>query len=324
MLVTVNQHADPEQVQAELQGLGLWAQRLDSHNGPTTLLIAPYSATVSIETLRAVAGVQDVHAARSARPRLDERVRQAASIGTTVIGPGAPPVLMAGPCSVESEEQIQSAALMVRAAGGTLLRGGAYKPRTSPYPFDGHGEVALDWLRAAADAHGLGVVTEAMSEQHVDQVARVADLIQVGSRNMQNFALLRVVGATGKPVLLKRGRAATIDEWLLAGEHLLAAGAPDVIFCERGIASFDASTRNLLDLSAVAVLKHQHELLVLVDPSHATGRADLVLPLSKAALAAGADGLLIETHPDRRLAQSDGPQALQPDALQALGEACFL
>ena len=164
MIVTVNQHADPEQVQAELQGLGLWAQRLDSHNGPATLLIAPYSANVTIATLLSVPGVKDVHAARSARPRLDERVDQAASVGTTVIGPGALPVLMAGPCSVESEEQIQRTAIMVRAAGGTMLRGGAYKPRTSPYQFDGHGEVALGWLRTAADAHGLGVVTEAMSE----------------------------------------------------------------------------------------------------------------------------------------------------------------
>ena len=323
MLVTVNQHADPEQVQAELRGLGLWPKRLESRDGPPTLLIAPHSSAVSVDTLRAVTGVQDVHTARSPHPKLDQCVAQSVALGNTRLGPKEAPVLMAGPCSVESEEQINRAAQMVADAGGKLLRGGAYKPRTSPYHFDGHGEVALKWLREAATAHGLGVVTEAMSENDVDKVAEVADLIQIGSRNMQNFSLLRAVGATSKPVLLKRGRAATIDDWLLAGEHLLAGGASEVIFCERGIASFDANTRNLLDLSAVALLKHHHQLPVVVDPSHATGRADLVLPLSQAALAAGADGLLIEAHHERGRAQSDGPQALQPEALTALGKECF-
>jgi 3-deoxy-7-phosphoheptulonate synthase len=327
MLITVDRHADPERVQAELRGLGLWPQRLDSRNGPPKLLIAPHSSHVPIAIVRAVSGVEDVHTASSPHPLLDAYVgtfaRSGVALSGTRLGAGARPVLMAGPCSVESEEQIDAVARMVRAAGGKLLRGGAFKPRTSPHQFDGHGQVALDWLRTAADAHGLGVVTEAMSERAVDAVARVADLIQIGSRNMQNFALLRAAGETTKPVLLKRGMAATIDEWLLAGEHLLKAGARHVIFCERGIANFDSATRNLLDLSAVAILKHHHKLPVIVDPSHATGRADLVLPLSRAALAAGADGLLIETHPDRGHARSDGPQALDPDALTALGEACF-
>jgi 3-deoxy-7-phosphoheptulonate synthase len=175
----------------------------------------------------------------------------------------------------------------------------------------------------AARANGLGVVTEAMSERHMDQVAAVADLIQIGSRNMQNFALLHAAGRTHKPVLLKRGKASTIDEWLLAAEHLLDAGARDVIFCERGVSHFDRATRNLLDLGAVAVLKHHYGLPVIVDPSHATGRADLVLPLSRAALAAGADGLLVEVHPNRTQARSDGPQALDPDTLNQLAKECL-
>jgi 3-deoxy-7-phosphoheptulonate synthase len=204
-----------------------------------------------------------------------------------------------------------------------LLRGGAFKPRTSPYSFAGHGEVALDWMRLAADAHGLGVVTEVMSEHDVEAVAGVADLMQLGSRNMQNFALLRAVGRANKPVLLKRGMAATIDDWLLAGEHLLSSGAAGVIFCERGIHGFDPSTRNLLDLGAVAVLACSLGLPVVVDPSHAAGRRDLVPPLSRAALAAGAHGLLVEMHPHAERARSDGPQALDAAALQRLAQECL-
>ena len=175
-------------------------------------------------------------------------------------------------------------------AGGRLLRGGAWKPRTSPYAFQGHGGEALAWLRQAANSHGLAVVTEVLGEADVEQVAEAADLVQIGSRNMQNFALLKAVGRTRRPVLLKRGRTATLAEWRAAAEHVLLAGADGVVFCERGIAGVDPETRNTLDLGAVAVLKHAYGLPVVVDPSHAAGRRDLIEPLARAALAAGADG----------------------------------
>ena len=209
----------------------------------------------------------------------------------------------------------------MNAAGATMLRGGAFKPRTSPYSFQGHGPRALVWMRRAADSCGLGVVTEATSPEDVPAVAEIADLVQVGSRNMSSFGLLRAVGRAGKPVLLKRGMAATIEEWLLAGEHLLVHGAPAVIFCERGVRGFDGSTRNLLDLAAAALLAHVHKLPVIVDPSHATGRRDLVAPLALAAVAAGAAGILVETHDDPGAALSDGPQAISTTELAALARA---
>jgi len=226
--------------------------------------------------------------------------------------------LMAGPCSVESEEQIFEMAARLATAGASFLRGGAYKPRTSPYAFQGHGSEALTWMRRAADAHGLRVVTEALSESDAGNVAWHADLVQIGSRNMQNYALLKAVGRTGKPVLLKRAMSATIEEWLLAGEYLLVHGASGVVFCERGIRGFDTETRNLLDLGAVALLSHVHHVPVIVDPSHATGRRDLIAPLARAALAAGAAGLMIETHDDPGKALSDGPQALRSEELAHL------
>ena len=225
---------------------------------------------------------------------------------------------MAGPCAVESERQIEELAAAVAGAGGRLLRGSAYKPRSSPYAFQGHGEVALAWLRAAADRNALAVVTEVLAEADAPRVAAVADLVQIGSRNMQNFSLLRAVGREQRPVLLKRGLAATVEEWLLAGEYCLAAGASGVVFCERGLRGFDPSTRNLLDLGAVAVLAHARKLPVVVDPSHAVGRRDLVAPLAHAALAAGAHGIIVETHADPGSARSDGPQALLPASLREL------
>jgi 3-deoxy-7-phosphoheptulonate synthase len=224
---------------------------------------------------------------------------------------------MCGPCSVESPEQIDRLAHALSGLGVAFLRGGAFKPRTSPYGFQGHGAQALGWLRAAAHTHGMRVVTEALSEADVDTVAEHADLVQIGSRNMQDFALLRAVGQAGLPVLLKRAVSATIDEWLLAAEHLLVHGAAGVVLCERGIRGFDPSTRNVLDLGAVAVL-HARGVPVLVDPSHAAGRRDLVPPLARAALAAGAAGLMIEVHDAPGQALSDGPQALHPTDLAAL------
>ncbi len=324
MLVTLKKQADPKTVQSALQEMGLWTTPLVSRDeAVTALVVAKNSRLVEVSDIERVPGVSSVSAEPSGHPRLDERAGHSVHINSTVLGGGAAPVLMAGPCSAESEAQVHSAAEMVAAAGGKLLRAGAFKPRTSPYSFAGFGRPALGWIRDAADANGLGVVTEVMSESEVEAVGEIADLVQIGSRNMQNFALLHRVGALGRPVLLKRGMAASVHEWLMAGEHLLAAGAADVVFCERGIASFDSSTRNLLDLGAVALMKHVHNLTVIVDPSHAVGRRDLIPVLAKAALAAGADGLIVEVHPQPSQAKSDGPQALNLAELLSLKNRCF-
>jgi len=221
-----------------------------------------------------------------------------------------PFTLIAGPCGVESREQTLGAAHAVAAGGATMLRGGAFKPRTSPRSFQGLGREGLRILAEARDATGLPVVTELTDIRQLDAVLEVADVIQIGARNMQNFALLTEVGRSGRPALLKRGAAATIDELLSAAEYLLVEGNDDVTLCERGIRTFEHSTRYTLDVAAVPVLKERTELPVIVDPSHAAGRRELVRPLSLAAVAAGADGLIVEVHPDPAAALSDGPQAL--------------
>jgi 3-deoxy-7-phosphoheptulonate synthase len=226
-------------------------------------------------------------------------------------------VVVAGPCAVESAEQIAKAAQAVASAGCALLRGGAFKPRTSPYAFQGMGAEGARLLFAAADRCGLGVVTEVLDAAHLPLLAG-ASLLQVGARNMQNYSLLQSVARQRTPVLLKRGPAATVDEWLLAAEYLLAGGNPHVVLCERGIRTFETATRNTLDLSAVALAKARTHLPVLVDPSHATGRPELVAPLSLAAAAAGADGLLVDVHPDPDAALCDGAQALRPSELREL------
>ncbi|MEJ7810235.1 MAG: 3-deoxy-7-phosphoheptulonate synthase [Gemmatimonadaceae bacterium] len=227
-------------------------------------------------------------------------------------------VIAAGPCAVEGREMLLSTARAVRAAGAAMLRGGAFKPRTSPYSFKGLGAEALELLAEARAATGLPVVTEVLDPRHVELIARHADVLQVGARNMQNYALLAELGQAGRPILLKRGFAATLEELLMAAEHIMANGNPDVILCERGIRTFDTKTRNTLDVTAVPVLKAETHLPVLVDPSHAAGRADLVAPLALAAVAAGADGLLVEVHPDPASARSDGEQSLTPAAFAAL------
>ena len=242
--------------------------------------------------------------------------RQARAEATVVrvrhvaIGGGAPPVVIAGPCSVESREQLLATAAAAAAAGAAMLRGGAYKPRTSPYDFQGLGRDGLRLLREASEASGLPVVTEVMSPEEVELVADHADMLQVGARNMQNFPLLRRLARCSRPVLLKRGVSATLAEWLLAAEYLLAGGNSQVALCERGIRTFDSEMRNTLDIAAVARVRELSHLPVLVDPSHATGRRSLVPAVSRAALAVGADGLLIEVHPDPDHALSDGPQSL--------------
>jgi len=226
--------------------------------------------------------------------------------------------VMAGPCSVESREQVLAAALPVKEAGATFIRGGAFKPRTSPYSFQGMGEEGLDLLAYARQRTGLPIITEVLDTRDVELVYRYADILQIGARNMQNFKLLTEVGKVDKPVLLKRGLSATIQEFLLSAEYIAAEGNRKIILCERGIRTYETETRNTLDLSAVPLLKQLSHLPVFVDPSHATGRWDLVAPMALAAVAAGADGLLIEVHPRPEVALSDGPQSLKPEKFAAL------
>lgn len=239
--------------------------------------------------------------------------------GLVAFGQNCPIVQVAGPCSVENEEMIVETARAVEAAGAKFLRGGAYKPRTSPYAFQGHGESALRLLATARQATGLGIVTEVMDTADLQKVAEVADIIQIGARNMQNFSLLKRVGAISKPVLLKRGMAATIEDWLMAAEYILAAGNPNVILCERGIRTFDRQyARNTLDLSAIPVLRSLTHLPIMIDPSHGTGRAEYVPAMALAAIAAGADSLMIEVHPNPAKALSDGPQSLTLERFEQL------
>jgi 3-deoxy-7-phosphoheptulonate synthase len=242
---------------------------------------------------------------REARPqRSVVRVRDGISFGGKTLA------ICAGPCSVESREQLETTAAAVSRAGANILRGGAFKPRTSPYAFQGLGEDGLKFLRDAADRTGLAVVTEVLDPRDVELVSRYADILQIGARNSEKFCMLREVGGARRPVLLKRGIAATIDEWLMAAEYVFVAGNHDVVLCERGIRSYDQQTRNLLDLSAVPVVQGLTHLPVIVDPSHGTGVRALVSPMSLAAVAGGADGLIVEVHPNPAAAFSDGPQSL--------------
>jgi 3-deoxy-7-phosphoheptulonate synthase len=237
--------------------------------------------------------------------------------GGVTIG-GDEVVIMAGPCSVENEHQILTAAIQVREAGAVVLRAGAFKPRSSPYSFQGLGEKGLRLLAKAREETGLLIVTEAMDMEGAEQVAEVADIIQIGARNMQNYSLLKQVGRMKKPVLLKRGLSATIQELLLSAEYILAEGNAHVILCERGVRGFDSATRNLFDLSAIPVVKGVSHLPIVADPSHGTGHRDMVIPMARAAVAAGADGLLVEVHPNPEKALSDGAQSLYPEQFARL------
>ena len=239
------------------------------------------------------------------------------SVGDVRVG-GSEVIVMAGPCSAESDEQVEATAAAVKRAGAKILRGGAFKPRSSPYSFQGLGEDGLRMLRAAANQHDLKLVSEVMDVTQIDVVGRHADIFQVGARNMQNYTLLRELGLARKPVLLKRGISATIEEWLLSAEYVLSGGNPDVILCERGIRTFESYTRNTLDISAIPVVKKLSHLPIIVDPSHGTGRRDKVVPMARAAVAAGADGLLVEVHSDADRALSDGAQSLYPDQFDRL------
>ncbi|MBT6856978.1 MAG: 3-deoxy-7-phosphoheptulonate synthase, partial [Nitrospina sp.] len=240
-------------------------------------------------------------------------------VGGVAIG-GPAIAIIAGPCSVESKEQICTTANLVKSSGANFLRGGAYKPRTSPYSFQGMEEDGLKLLAAAKEVSGLPIVTEVMNPREIDLVAQYADVIQVGARNMQNFSLLKELGKIDKPILLKRGMMNTIKEFLMSAEYILAEGNNQLILCERGIRTFETATRNTLDISCIPVLKKETHLPIIVDPSHATGHWEMVESMSRASIAAGADGLIIEVHPDPVKAFSDGPQSLKPEKFARLME----
>jgi 3-deoxy-7-phosphoheptulonate synthase len=246
--------------------------------------------------------------------------RSTVRVGGVPIGPDTF-TLIAGPCAVETREQTFESALMAKRAGATLLRGGAFKPRTSPYAFQGLGVPGLEMLAEIGEEVGLPIVTEVMDVENVPVVAQYADMLQIGTRNMQNFSLLQAVGATGKPVMLKRGLTATYEEWLMAAEYIAQRGNLDIVLCERGIRSFEPAIRNMLDISAVPMVQRLSHLPVIVDPSHAAGHRDLVVPLARAGMAAGADGVMVDVHPQPDVALCDGAQALVGDSLDELATA---
>jgi len=316
---------DVERVLAEVRSRGLEAH-VSKGEKHTVIGVVGNTADIDPDDLGALPGVDRVVrvmkpyrlAHREARP---EGTRVTLNGGTVTVG-GAEVVLAAGPCAVEDERSLLETARAVRQAGAVMLRGGAFKPRTSPYSFQGLGQEGLEILQRAREETGLAIVTEVMAPEQVPLVAAYADVLQIGTRNMYNYPLLRAVGRSGRPVLLKRGMMATIEEWLLAAEYILAEGNPHVILCERGIRTFEGLTRNTLDLSAVPLVKSLSHLPVWVDPSHGTGRADLVIPMARAAVAAGADGLLVEVHGSPGTARSDGAQSLTPDQFRRLVEEC--
>jgi 3-deoxy-7-phosphoheptulonate synthase len=274
-------------------------------------------ASLNLPDMRGVSRVARVSAKYKLVSREHHPGRSEVKVAGVPIGPRTM-TLIAGPCAVETPTQTLAAARMAQSAGATLLRGGAFKPRTSPYAFQGLGERGLKILADVRDETGLPIVTEVVGVQDVDMVATYADMLQVGTRNMQNFPLLQAVGVAGKPVMLKRGMNATIEEWLMAAEYIAQRGNLDIVLCERGIRTFETATRNTLDISAVPVVQRLSHLPVIVDPSHSGGRRDLVLPLSRAAIVSGADGVIIDMHPQPDLALCDGPQALITEDLPVL------
>jgi 3-deoxy-7-phosphoheptulonate synthase len=276
--------------------------------------------TLDVEGLPGVAETMRITAPYKLVSAQNHTKRTTIRVGGVPIGPDTF-TLIAGPCAVETAEQTLDAARMAKGAGATLLRGGAYKPRTSPYAFQGLGVDGLRILSEVRDEVGLPVVTEVVDAADVDVVAKHADMLQIGTRNMQNFGLLQAVGAAGKPVMLKRGLTATYEEWLMAAEYIAQRGNLDIVLCERGVRSFEPAIRNMLDVSAVAMVQRQSHLPVIVDPSHAAGRRDLVVPLARAGIAAGADGVMVDVHPHPETALCDGAQALFGDALAELAQA---
>ncbi len=322
MVVVMEERASEDQIEqviARLVEMGLAVHR---STGTSRTVLGAVGGTRSVEPERIeiLSGVFEVLritepyklASRTFKP--DGTV---VAVGDVRIG-GSEVIVMAGPCSAETDEQVEATAAAVKRAGAKIMRGGAFKPRSSPYSFQGLGEDGLRMLRAAANQHDLKLVSEVMDITQIEIVDRYADMLQVGARNMQNYTLLRELGHARKPVLLKRGISATIEEWLLSAEYLLSGGNEAVVLCERGIRTFESATRNTLDLSAIPVVKKLSHLPIIVDPSHGTGRRDKVVPMARAAVAAGADGLLVEVHCDADHALSDGAQSLYPDQFDRL------
>jgi len=317
-MLIVMRHGAPEEdirrVSDTIEEMGYQARPMPGKQR-TTIGLVGNDGRVDGSRLAALPGVQEIIHVTKPYKQVSREWKAETTIvrlpGGLTVG-GEEVVVMAGPCSVESETQILQAARAVREAGATVLRAGAYKPRSSPYSFQGMGRAGLKLLARAREETGLLIVTEAMDAEEMDFVAEVADIIQLGARNMQNYSLLKRAGRSGKPILLKRGLSATIQELLLSAEYILAEGNPHVILCERGVRGFDPATRNILDLSAIAVVHGLSHLPIIADPSHGTGHRDMVTPMARAAVAAGADGLLVEVHPNPDRALSDGAQSLYP------------
>lgn len=324
MLVVMQEGATEPQIQAVIDRLVARGFTVHRSTGVVHTVLGGVGPMETFDPadFEVMEGVKECHRIMSPYKLASRSFRPAGTVvkvGDIEIG-GGKVVVMAGPCSVESAEQISCAAELVAKAGATVIRGGAFKPRSSPYSFQGLGEEGLRLLRKAADDNGLHVVSEVMDRSQIPLVAEYADILQVGARNMQNFNLLRELGNVRKPVLLKRGIAATIEELLLSAEYIMAGGNYDVILCERGIRTFESYTRNTMDISAIPIVKKLSHLPMIADPSHGTGRRDKVLPMARAAVAAGADGLIIEVHHDPDHALSDGAQSLRPEQFTLLME----
>jgi len=311
---------DVDRVVAAIEEMGYEARPMPGRQRTTVGLVGN-DGRVDGSRLAALPGVHEIiHVTKPYKQVSREWQAESTVVrlpGGLTVG-GDEVVVMAGPCSVESERQILEAARLVREAGATVLRAGAFKPRSSPYSFQGMGSKGLALLARAREETGLLIVTEAMDAEGLDQVLEVADIVQIGARNMQNYSLLKRAGRAGKPVLLKRGLSATVQELLLSAEYILAEGNKQVILCERGVRGFDTATRNLFDLSAIPVVHGLSHLPIIADPSHGTCHRDMVIPMARAAVAAGADGLLVEVHPSPERALSDGAQSLYPEQFERL------
>jgi 3-deoxy-7-phosphoheptulonate synthase len=326
MVVVMRTGAAPEEIDAVVDRVEAAGGAAFISRGVQRTIIGLVGDIAAFQTLnlRAMPGVGDV--VRVSKPyKLVSREHHpeatTVEVGGVPIGPDTF-TLIAGPCAVETPDQTLEAARMALSAGASLLRGGAYKPRTSPYAFQGLGEKGLQILAEVRDETGLPIVTEVVDAHDVPLVASYADMLQVGTRNMQNFALLQAVGAAGKPVMLKRGMTATYEEWLMAAEYVAQRGNLDIVLCERGVRTFETGTRNTLDIAAVPMVHTLSHLPVIVDPSHSGGKRDLVVPLTRAAIAVGADAVIVDVHPDPTAALCDGPQALYGEQLDELAAAC--
>ena len=326
MIVILKPNAKREQLDSLLNWLHSKNITIHSSVGAnhTILGLVGDTSQLDIDLIAALDIVEDVKRVQEPYKKANRKFHPeptVVTVGNTKVGDGSL-TLIAGPCSVESEEQVVAIAKAVKAAGATMLRGGAFKPRTSPYSFQGLGEKGLEFLKAARAETGLPIVTELMDLTQLPHFKDV-DVIQIGARNMQNFDLLKAVGRQEKPVLLKRGMSATYEEWLMSAEYIMASGNEQVILCERGIRTFETNTRNTFDISSIPVLRQLTHLPIVADPSHASGRSSLVAPLAMAAVAAGVDGLEIEVHNDPAHALCDGPQSLRPEVFESLAQKLF-